>query len=349
MIPLTEPVWQSQTWQEQLINVVRDPHELCHLLDLDLSAFLQAHSSPASTTHLAKQFQHAAADFPLRVPRSYLQRMKKGDIWDPLLLQVLPQAEEDIAVAGYSKDPLQEKAAEKTTGIIQKYYGRALLMIASACAIHCRYCFRRHFPYEDHRQNKEEWQQALKTIADDPTITEIIYSGGDPLAAPDRLLQWITDNIAAIPHVNTLRIHTRLPIVIPDRIDDSCLAWLKQSRLKVVMVIHSNHANEINDEVRHALHQLKEANVTLLNQSVLLKGVNDSAESLCDLSHALFSAGVLPYYLHLLDKVTGTHHFDLSKEEALKIHRDVKARLPGYLTPKLSQELPNEAYKVVIG
>ncbi|MGH1470816.1 MAG: EF-P beta-lysylation protein EpmB [Cellvibrionaceae bacterium] len=349
MIPLTVPVWQSQTWQEQLINVVREPKQLCDMLDLDLPDFLNAHLAALNSQQNTEEYQTSTTDFPLRVPHSFIQRMKKGDMFDPLLLQVLPQAEELVSVDGYNTDPLEEEDSHKATGIIQKYHGRALIMVASACAIHCRYCFRRHFPYEDHRQSKSEWLTALDSIVKDPTIKEVIYSGGDPLAASDSHLQWLTEQVAQIAHVKTLRIHTRLPIVIPDRIDDACLNWLNQSRLKVVMVIHSNHSNEINTDVQSALQRLQKANVLLLNQSVLLKGVNDSADALCDLSYSLFSSGVLPYYLHVLDKVKGTHHFDLTADKALAIHETVKSRLPGYLTPKLSQEIPGKPYKVVLG
>ncbi|MGI1680011.1 MAG: EF-P beta-lysylation protein EpmB [Cellvibrionaceae bacterium] len=345
MIPLTVPVWQSQTWQEQLINTVKDPKQLCELLDLDLATFSEVHMTGKNV----KVARTATDEFPLRVPHSFIQRIEKNNLFDPLLLQVLPQAQELILRKGYTTDPLAEEQANKATGIIQKYHGRALLMVASACAIHCRYCFRRHFPYENHRQSKAEWSEALKSIANDPTITEVIYSGGDPLAAPDQHLLWLTEKIAGIAHVKTLRIHTRLPIVIPDRIDEASLNWLRQNRLQVVMVIHSNHANEINSDVRSALQRIKDADVLLLNQSVLLKGINDSVDALWDLSNTLFSSGVLPYYLHVLDKVKGTHHFDLPLDDAIAIHKALKARLPGYLTPKLSQEIPGEPYKVVLG
>jgi EF-P beta-lysylation protein EpmB len=344
MIPRTVPTWQSQTWQEQLTDLVRDPLELCRLLELDITDFRAAHMGLSSPELTAAQ-----KSFELRVPRSFVERMKKGDLHDPLLLQVLPQGRELLEQAGFSGDPLGEGGAHPAPGIIQKYRGRVLLLVSSACAIHCRYCFRRHFPYADHRQSRGEWEAALQSIADDADIREVIYSGGDPLSASDKQLAWFTDQISQIPHVHTLRVHTRLPMVIPARIDEHCLAWLHQDRLKVVMVLHSNHAREFDPGVSEAIKRLRRLDITLLNQAVLLKGINDKVDTLADLSYALFNRGVMPYYLHLLDKVDGAQHFDVPEAQAIALHNELKARLPGYLVPKLAKEVPGATAKVVLG
>jgi len=355
MIPRTVATWQSQTWQEQLINLVRDPQELCRLLELDYADFCEHFEQHpnlrdrGSTSQLLPGIQAALASFPLKVSHSFIERMEKGNLNDPLLLQVLPQAEEALAIDGYSVDPLAESAANRAPGIIQKYRGRVLFMVSSACAVHCRYCFRRHFPYAEHRQSRADWQAALDELSKDDSVREVIFSGGDPLSVSNKQLSWLTEQIAAMPHVHTLRIHTRLPIIIPDRIDQGCLEWLDQSRLKIVMVIHSNHPNELDDAVQNALVKIGQCNVTLLNQAVLLRNVNDRVEILADLSEKLFKAGVVPYYLHLQDKVQGTHHLDLSESTAVQLHQQLKARLPGKLVPKLAKEIPGEANKLVLG
>ncbi|MCW8195014.1 EF-P beta-lysylation protein EpmB [Proteobacteria bacterium 005FR1] len=344
MIPRTVPTWQSQTWQEQLMDLVRDPRELCQLLQLDFDDFRAAHMDLSPEGLAAAQ-----QSFELRVPRSFVGRMRKGDLNDPLLLQVLPQGRELLAQAGFTGDPLDENASHPAPGLIQKYHGRVLVLVSSACAIHCRYCFRRHFPYAEHRQSRDDWQAALQAIAQDPNIGEVIYSGGDPLSASDKQLAWFTEQVSQIPHVHTLRIHTRLPIVIPERIDEQSLAWLRQDRLKVVMVLHSNHAAEIDAEVAAAIGKLRGAGLVLLNQSVLLRGINDKVDSLAELSYALFKQGVMPYYLHLLDKVAGAQHFDVPEAEAIALHNELKGRLPGYLVPKLAREVPGATAKVVLG
>ncbi|GAB1256117.1 EF-P beta-lysylation protein EpmB [Aurantivibrio plasticivorans] len=338
MIPRTELSWQSQSWQEQLINIIRDPKELCRELAIDVDALKGSY--PA----LCK----ANDDFQVRVPRSYLQRIERGNLNDPLLLQVLPSAAELINAPGYVTDPLAEAAATQAPGIIQKYHGRALLMLTSACAIHCRYCFRRHFPYENHRQSRHEWQESLDRIARDTSLNEIILSGGDPLTLADAYLAEFVEHLEAISHIKTLRIHTRLPIVIPDRVNPELLTWLRRGRLNKVMVLHANHANEINNCVRSACRSLRDAGVTLLNQAVLLRGINNSVSSLATLSHRLFESGVLPYYLHVLDKVQGVQHFDLPRPEALKLHKQLQTQLPGYLVPRLSHELAGAPNKIIL-
>ncbi|MGQ9425732.1 EF-P beta-lysylation protein EpmB [Gilvimarinus sp. F26214L] len=337
MIPRTVLTWQGQTWQEQMTDLIRDPQELCHILELDFDRFRDRHLQAA-----------AQKSFPLRVPRAFAARMRKGDPQDPLLLQVLPQGREVLEQAGFSADPVAEKDAGPAPGIIQKYRGRVLLLVSSACAIHCRYCFRRHFPYQDHRQSRGEWDAALEAIAADSSIREVIFSGGDPLSAPDRQLQWFASRIADIPHVDTLRIHTRLPVVIPERVDKACLEWLDQDRLNVVMVLHSNHAREIDGTVAEAIGKMRHLGITLLNQAVLLRGINDSVEDLADLSEKLFSHGVLPYYLHLLDKVEGAEHFDMPESRAIALHQALRDRLPGYLVPRLAREVPGAGAKVVV-
>lgn len=334
MIPRTVPTCQIERWQDALNNLIRTPSELIHALNLDPALLADAQASSMA--------------FKLKVPHAFVARMEKGNINDPLLRQVLPLGAELTATPGYCHDPLNEQASNPHPGLIHKYHGRVLLIVTGSCAIHCRYCFRRHFPYEDNRPNRESWQDALQYIQADASITEVIYSGGDPMTAPDKLLAWLTTEIAKIPHVQRLRIHTRLPIVIPQRITTECLDWMGGSRLQTSMVIHSNHANELDESVAKALCKLREAGITLLNQTVLLKGINDSNHSLITLSERLFSYGVLPYYLHLLDKVTGAAHFFVSREQAIALHTHLQHALPGYLVPKLVQEAPNAPSKTPV-
>lgn len=335
MIPQGIPTRQSHAWQAELARVVRDPFELAALLDLDPETLGMAAG--------------AAEQFPLRVPRPYVARMRRGDPSDPLLRQVLPSARELEQVAGYVPDPLHEQAANPVPGLIHKYHGRVLLLASPACAIHCRYCFRRHFDYAANTPGRAQWQRALEYIAADSSITEVIYSGGDPLAASDALLAWLTGQIEAIPHVRRLRIHTRLPVVIPARIDAQLLAWLTSCRLQRVLVLHVNHRNEIDSELATAVSHLRDAGVTVLNQSVLLAGVNDCAEQLAALSEGLFSAGILPYYLHLMDSVDGAAHFAVHRARAIALHRQLLTRLPGYLVPRLVQESAGHPHKLPLG
>jgi EF-P beta-lysylation protein EpmB len=339
MIPQTELIRQvkpadSQSWQYCLAHVIRDPKILFELLQLDIN-------------HLPAALR-ACQEFPLRVPMPFIKRMKKGDWNDPLLKQVLPLGQELEKQPGFSSDPLEEANSNPLPGIIHKYQGRVLLIVSGGCAINCRYCFRRHFPYKDNNPGRSQWQPMLDYIRADDSIHEVILSGGDPLAASDSLLSELVSGIASIPHVSTLRVHSRLPIVIPQRITDQCLQWLTSSRLKPVMVIHCNHPNEIDNSVQQSLQTLKSAGVTLLNQTVLLAGINDNEETLIALSERLFQAGVLPYYLHLLDKVQGAAHFDVSKQRAQQLTETLLTQLPGYLVPRLVQELPGAESKVPI-
>ncbi len=284
--------------------------------------------------------------FPFRVTAAFASRMKKGDPDDPLLLQVLPLAGELLERAGYAADPVGDLLAVAVPGLLHKYHGRALLIATGACAINCRYCFRREFPYADGQLTRSRFGEALAHIAKDASIAEVILSGGDPLMLDDGRLAGLLEGIAAIPHVSRLRIHTRLPIVLPSRITKDLAQILAGTRLKPVLVIHANHANEFDAEVSQALSALRNAGVALLNQSVLLKGVNDNVEALDGLSVTLFDQGVLPYYLHLLDKANGTAHFDIPEKTALALYQELRRRLPGYLVPRLVREMVGVPYKV---
>jgi len=323
-------------WQRELARAVTGPAELLGLLGLD----------PAGLGEAWEGIERAAALFPLRVPRSYVARMRPGDPADPLLLQVLPLGREAESAAGFSADPLGERLASRRPGLLQKYRGRALLVVTGACAVHCRYCFRRHFPYAENRPGQSGWGEVLDDLASDPTLSEVILSGGDPLSASDERLEELVRGIEAIPHVRRLRIHTRNPVVLPERVDDRLVAWLGGTRLSTVVVVHANHAREIDGAVAAACARLRSAGAALFNQSVLLARVNDSADALTDLSEALFEAGVTPYYLHLLDRVAGAAHFDVPEERARRLVGEVAARLPGYLVPRLVREVAGKPAKV---
>lgn len=323
--------WQRPHWQQALAEAISDPAELLNLLELP--GDILPISGPATR------------QFPLRVPRSYVARMRKGDPADPLLLQILPAMAEEIETAGYYSDPVGDLAAMPIPGVLHKYRGRVLLITTGACGIHCRYCFRRHFPYGEANPAPGVWRQALEYIAADSSITEVILSGGDPLALPDHRLVELTNQISKIPQIQRLRIHSRLPIVLPERIDAELLAWLRNSPLQKVMVVHTNHPNELGEDTARGLRNIRDCGVTLLNQSVLLRGINDSAELLAALSESLFSAGVLPYYLHLLDKVRGASHFDVDETTAMTLMTALQNRLPGYLVPRLVREIPGSPAK----
>jgi EF-P beta-lysylation protein EpmB len=334
-------------WQLALSRAITDPAELLHELQLD--------------PQLLEPARRAAAKFGLQVPRGFVARITKGNPDDPLLRQVLPLGAELDEVPGYISDPVGDLASIKGMGLLHKYHGRALLIATGACAIHCRYCFRREFPYSDHLAAVANWQPVLGALTADRSIHEVILSGGDPLILADHKLRALTDGLAQITHIRRLRIHTRLPVVLPERVDAGLKTWLGSlaqpaalrtplrahpaTSLKTIVVIHANHANEIDTQVEAALAQLLDCKVILLNQSVLLKGVNDSAETLIELSEKLFRAGVLPYYLHLLDPVRGTAHFRVDAERAAALMRAVAARLPGYLVPRLVREPAGAPYK----
>ena len=325
---------RREDWLTQLADVITDPDELLHILDLNADEELLAG-------------RDARRLFALRVPRAFVARMEKGNPHDPLLRQVLTAKEEFIAAPGFSTDPLEEQHSV-VPGLLHKYRNRALLLVKGGCAVNCRYCFRRHFPYSDNQGNKRNWQAAIAYISEHPELDEIIFSGGDPLMAKDHELDWLIGELEAIPHIKRLRIHSRLPIVIPARITETFVARLARSRLQVILVNHINHAQEIGDEFRVAMANLRQAGVTLLNQSVLLRDVNDNAQTLADLSNALFDAGVMPYYLHVLDKVQGAAHFMVSDDEARKIMRELLTMVSGYIVPKLAREIGGEPSKTPI-
>lgn len=330
MIPVSPAACQVQNtqdaedWQSILQSAISDPIVLCQRLSL-----------PAEQSDAITQ---ACRTFPLRVPEPYLQRIERGNPQDPLLLQVLPQAIELLGQPGFISDPLDESTHNPVSGLVHKYRSRVLLISTSLCAVHCRYCFRREFPYQDNRNSRLDWQQALSYIRQHPELNEVILSGGDPFTLPDKQLAWLSEQIASIPHIIRLRIHTRLPIVIPQRITPDLLHTLTRSHLQSVVVLHCNHPNELDAAVTQAIRDLRSAGITVLNQSVLLAGINDSANTLAALSERLFAAGCLPYYLHVLDKVTGSYHFARSDQDAVHLHRELQALLPGFLVPRLVRE-----------
>lgn len=328
---VTQKMTDREAWLQELADAVTDPAELLALLALDTHPHLREGCT-------------ARRLFPLRVPHAFIARMRPGDADDPLLRQVLTAADEWLDAPGFTTDPLDEQRSA-APGLLHKYANRALLMVKTGCAVHCRYCFRRHFPYQQHAGNQANQQQALAYIARNPQLEEIILSGGDPLMARDHELDRLISQLEAIPHLKRLRIHSRLPVVIPSRITEALCERLARSRFPVVLVTHVNHAREIDTAFKQAMARLKQAGVTLLNQSVLLKGVNDNAETLAALSEALFEAGILPYYLHLLDRVKGASHFLVSDEEARAIMRRLIGLTSGYLVPRLTREIGGQPGK----
>ncbi|HHL1990904.1 EF-P beta-lysylation protein EpmB [Acinetobacter baumannii] len=323
---------QEQNWQSQLSDLITDPLELLNLLEL-------------STDQLLSGAILASEKFKLRVPRAFVGKMNAKDPLDPLLLQVLPHHLELEEHPEFVTDPLGEEAANQLPGVLHKYKSRFLLTLTGACAVHCRYCFRRHFPYQENLPKNEDWLNIKNYIESNPDINEVILSGGDPLTLSNRKLALWLERLSSLKQVKILRIHSRVPIVIPNRIDEELISLLKNSRLRIILVVHSNHASELDDFTCSKLLQLSEHHITVLNQAVLLKGVNDSAQTLTDLSYRLFEARVMPYYLHVLDKVKGAQHFDLIPSEIDAIYRDVLASLPGYLVPKLVREIAGEKNK----
>ena len=336
MIANTVSLEQQDNWQNQLRNVITSADQLLAMLGLEA----------VEVGYCAE----ATADFALKVPLAFVRKMRCGDPRDPLLLQILARGEEMIQTPGFSTDPLSETGeANPSKGIIQKYRGRALLIVTGGCAINCRYCFRRHFPYSDNQNSRAEWDKALEYIARDSDISEVILSGGDPLITSDTYLDELVTKIAAISHIRRLRIHTRLPVVIPDRVTQGLLDAVRRPSLQTVVVIHCNHANEIDEPVVAALQRMRRGGIALLNQTVLLAGINDRSDTLIALSERLFAAGVIPYYLHLLDKVQGAAHFDVSEDQACKLVAEVTNSLSGYLVPKLVREVAGAASKMGVG
>lgn len=327
---------EPRTWQQELAEAITRPEELAEALGLSPQALVGA--------------QAASRNFRLRVPRSFVARMRPGDLGDPLLRQVLPVAAELADEAAYVDDPVGERDALRARGLLQKYYGRALLVTTATCAVHCRYCFRREFPYAQQNGGEaERWSEALAEIRADASLEEIILSGGDPLSLSNARLASLTRALAAIPHVRRIRVHTRQPVVLPSRVDEGLLQWLRTAALPTVLVLHVNHPNELDAQLAAACGKLRATGVTLLNQSVLLAGVNDDVEVLSELSQRLFAAGVLPYYLHALDRVRGAAHFAVPDERAQSLAGQLAARLPGYLVPRLVREVPGAPTKVTLG
>lgn len=325
------PARPAARWQALWRDAVRDPRELLALLGLNPDA--------------VGLDEAAAAQFALRVPRGFIARMRHGDPADPLLRQVLPVVDEMRVVPGFGLDAVGDAAARTANGVIQKYRGRALLIATGSCAVHCRYCFRRHFPYAEETAAREGWREAVAAIAADDSIEEVLLSGGDPLSLATPKLAELTDVLAAIPHLKRLRIHSRLPVVLPERVDAELAAWLAALPWPVAFVIHANHANEFDADVDAAMARLRAAGAQLLNQAVLLRGVNDDVDTLAALSERSFAAGVLPYYLHQLDRVAGVAHYEVDDARAKALHAELAARLSGYLVPKLVREIQGDTGK----
>ena len=322
---------QIPVWQQALKKAFTDLDELLSYLELSKSEL-----------NLSQQ---SLEEFSLRVPKEFAALIKKGDPTDPLLLQILPTALELVSLAGFTANPVGDLEAQATPGVLHKYQGRALIIASGACAVHCRYCFRRHYPYAGCTASPHQWKRIVQYLKADPIIHEVILSGGDPLMVHDeRLAEWFTE-LASIPHLRRLRLHTRLPVVVPQRITPRLIELLDSSAIQTVVVLHINHPHELSSSVIAALQKLKTRGTTLLNQAVLLKGVNDSVEIQAALSESLFAAGVLPYYLHLLDHVDGAAHFDVSETNARSLYRQMLDRLPGYLVPKLVREIAGEGSK----
>ncbi|TGE83633.1 EF-P beta-lysylation protein EpmB [Pseudoalteromonas sp. KS88] len=322
-----------KNWQKELANVVTCPKTLLEMVGLSS----QVHEKDTKARSL----------FPVRVPVPFIKKMRYGDINDPLLLQVMPRHQEFIEKKGFSNDPLAEQDNTQT-GLLHKYKSRVLVMFKTGCAVNCRYCFRRHFPYQENQLNKRSLLDALEYIKSDSNINEVILSGGDPLMAKDDAISWFMDELEQLPQIKRMRIHSRLPVVIPARITNELCQRLANSPLKIVFINHINHANEIDDDFKTAMQQLKKAGVTLLNQAVILKDVNDSSSAQIALSEALFDADILPYYLYLLDKVAGASHFDIEEKQARKIMADMLIALPGFLVPKLVREIGGQQSKTPI-
>ncbi len=340
MITASTPRAQPRRWQELWREAVTDPREL--LATLDLQAFADTLLPPGRSPGAAKAMDgHPRSDtgFPLRVPRGFIARMRRGDPNDPLLLQVLPQARELGDVPGFTSDAVGDLAARAANGVLHKYEGRALLVATGSCAVHCRYCFRRHFPYAEQTAAAAGWAEAVAHVQADESIAEVILSGGDPLSLATGKLAEVTAALAPVRHLRRLRIHTRLPVVLPERVDDEFSRWLGSLPWPATIVLHANHAQELDASVAAACARLRASGAVLLNQAVLLRGVNDDASALADLSERLFDFGVLPYYLHQLDRVAGVAHFEVDDARARELRDQLQVRLPGYLVPRLVREV----------
>jgi EF-P beta-lysylation protein EpmB len=324
----------NSRWQEQIRNSIRNRDELL--------------ASTGHDNNCSSSPKKAIKSFPVRVPEAYLNRIERHNLNDPLLRQVLPLDEEDSVISGFNSDPVGEFNKNASPGLIRKYHGRALLITTSSCAIHCRYCFRRHYPYVENQAGKENWNDACNILKADSDIKEIILSGGDPLSLTDDKLESLISQLEKISHLKWLRIHTRMPVVVPTRVTDKLVRAISQNRFKQTLVLHINHPNEIDDEVIKRISLFHDAGIRLLNQSVLLRGVNDDALVLAELSDRLYTNNVLPYYLHMLDPVAGAAHFEVNDDVAKNIMHDLRSSLPGYLVPRLVREIEGQPYKTPI-
>jgi len=333
MIARTSAGEDTSRWREELAQAYRDPALLLAALGLDPGA---VGFDPA-----------AARAFPFRVTAAYAARMRPGFAADPLLRQVLPVVAESFPHPGFGHDPVGEQALAGAGNLLQKYAGRALLVMTGACAIHCRYCFRRSYPYSAH-VGRRQLDAGLTAIAADAGIHEVILSGGDPLVLDDDAIAAVFERLAAMAHVRRVRIHTRLPIVLPSRITPRLLELFARHRVPVVVVVHVNHPQEIDRDTRTALAACRAAGITLLNQAVLLRGVNDDAAVLAELCETVFAAGVLPYYVHLLDRVAGAAHFDVDTARARELEDTLRQQLPGYLVPRFVREVAGAASKLAL-
>jgi EF-P beta-lysylation protein EpmB len=325
---------QAMSWQQELANAFVRRDDLIEFLGLDPAPL----SDPVSTD----------PEFPLRVPRGFARRMQPGNMDDPLLRQVLPDNKEDLLAAGFEFDPVGDLDSRRAPGVLHKYRGRVLLIGTGACAVNCRYCFRRHFPYNRDTAARQGWRDALAYIATTPDAREIILSGGDPLILATPRLRQLSTGLDAITHVRRLRIHSRMPVVLPERVDGPLLEWLSGLRQRSVLVIHCNHPNEVDESVIRALRAIQSTGVTVFNQAVLLRGINDSLTTQTQLAETLFDAGVIPYYLHLLDRVQGAAHFEVADSGARALYQAMRRNLPGYLLPRLVREIPGAPFKVPV-
>lgn len=334
-------------WQQEMARAIRTVEELCNHLKLtDLP--LKHGDSSRNNSQTSHQTAAAMQQFPLLVPESFLRRMTPGDPHDPLLMQVLPVPQEMDKVIGFDKDPVEDSQAEFAPGMLQKYHGRALMITIGQCAVHCRYCFRRNFPYQQSPRSLEQWKNSLAILKANPEIEEIILSGGDPLVLNDRRLDQLMEELERIDHLKRIRVHTRLPVVLPSRVTDDLLDLFVKSRLQPIFVVHANHPNEIVDDCAQALKKIVRAGIPVLNQAVLLKGINDNTKTQAQLCTGLINLGVIPYYLHQLDRVEGAAHFEVETKTGIKIIEELKSLLPGYAVPRYVREIPGEQEKTEV-
>jgi len=324
----------SASWRHAMKTAIRDPIELCRTLELPVM--------------FEEGAVHASSAFPVFAPRAFVDKMESGNPHDPLLRQVLPLTEELVDAPGFVSDPVDDNSATLTPGLLRKYQGRALMITTGACAVHCRYCFRREFPYDLAPKSIDDWRPALDQIESDATLEEIILSGGDPLTLVDEQLTQLSEALARIRHVKRLRIHTRLPIMIPGRVTNDLVALLRESRFVPIVVIHANHAAELDESVASSLARLTDSGIPLLNQAVLLRGVNDNIDALANLSRRLIHLRVMPYYLHQLDRVAGAAHFEVSQKRGRELVAQLRKLLPGYGVPRYVQETPANLSKTVL-